>query len=75
MVSSWKVAGVSNPREQALMYHGVNIPIELQNKSVTVRGAIRVISEQREVLGSFQIRAIDAVVDHTLLNNLLWLVF
>ena len=37
-------------REQVLMHPeaGVKVPIELQNQSITVRGWIRAVSEQRD---------------------------
>ena len=59
MVSSWK-------RKLLRMMVWIYIPVELQNKST-----VRVIWDQPE---AFQIRAVDAVVDQSLLNNLLWLV-
>ena len=52
-----------NGREQALVHgSGITVPIEMQNKSMAVRGWIRVLREEPQALGPMVIRAVRADV-------------
>ena len=52
-----------NGREQTLVHgSGISVPIEMQNKSMAVRGWIRVLREEPQALGPMVIRAVRADV-------------
>ena len=55
--NGWSVNGV----EQTLTHgSGISIPIELQNKSMLVRGWVRMMKDEPQVLEPFSIRAVRA---------------
>ena len=57
--NGWSINGI----EQALTHgSGISIPIELQNKSMSVRGWVRMMKNEPEVLDPFCIRAVRAEV-------------
>eukprot|EP00435_Cladocopium_sp_Y103_P063886 s153_g25.t1 len=59
MESGWN----SNSREQTMTHDsGIAIPLELQNRSVCLRGWIRMLRSEPEILGPLDIRAIRADV-------------
>ena len=57
--NGWSINGI----EQTLTHgSGISIPIELQNKSMSVRGWARMMRDEPEVLEPFSIRAVPAEV-------------
>ena len=57
--NGWSINGI----EQTLTHgSGISIPIELQNKSMSVRGWVRMMRNEPEVLDPFCIRAVRAEV-------------
>ena len=57
--NGWGVGG----REQTLVHgSGVSVPIEMQNKSMSIRGWIRFLREEPHALGPMFIRAVRADV-------------
>ena len=57
--NGWSINGI----EQTLTHgSGISIPIELQNKSMSVRGWVRMMRDEPEVLEPFSIRAVPAEV-------------
>ena len=65
MANGWRV----DAREQSLVHtSGISIPIEMQNRSMSVRGWIRVLREEPQALGPMVIRAVRADVFGELSN-------
>ena len=58
MESGWSVNGV----EQTLTHGAIAIPIEMQNRSMSVRGWVRMLKEEPEILDICDIRAVRADV-------------
>ena len=57
--NGWSVNGI----EQTLTHgSGISIPIELQNKSMLLRGWVRMIKDEPQVLEPFSIRAVRAEI-------------
>ena len=55
----WSINGV----EQTMTHRsGVAIPFEMQNRSMTIRGWVRMVKSQPEILGQVNIRAVRADV-------------
>ena len=58
MEGGWNVNGV----QQTLTFGDIAIPIEMQNRSMTVRGWIRMVQHEPAITDSFDIRAVRADV-------------
>lgn len=58
MEGGWNVNGV----QQSLTFGDIAIPIEMQNRSMTVRGWIRMVQHEPAITDSFDIRAVRADV-------------
>jgi hypothetical protein len=54
MEGGWNVNGV----QQTLTFGDITIPIEMQNRSMTVRGWIRMVKHEPTITGSLDIRAV-----------------
>ena len=58
MEAGWNVNGV----QQTLTYGDISVPIEMQNRSMTVRGWIRMVRQEPKILGTLDVRAVRADV-------------
>ena len=58
MESGWNINGV----QQTLTHGDIAVPIEMQNRSMTVRGWIRMVKQEPAIIGTLDVRAVCADV-------------
>ena len=58
MESGWNINGV----QQTLTHGDIAFPIEMQNRSMTVRGWIRLVKQEPAIIGALDVRAVRADV-------------